>query len=105
MIADSTAIVLTGAVVGASCALVGSFLVLRKLAMLGDAISHAVLPGIVLAFLLTGSRSSLPMFLGAAALGGLTAFLVIACCTARSPTRRSIRSSWRIGRSDRAHSG
>ena len=76
MIADSTAIVLTGAVVGASCALVGSFLVLRKLAMLGDAISHAVLPGIVLAFLLTGSRSSLPMFLGAAALGGLTAFLV-----------------------------
>jgi manganese/zinc/iron transport system permease protein len=69
-------IILTGSLVAASCALVGSFLVLRKMSLLGDAISHAVLPGIVLAFLLTGSRASLPMLLGAGALGLLTVALV-----------------------------
>lgn len=69
-------IILAGALVGASCALVGSFLVLRKMALLGDAISHAVLPGIVIAFLLTGSRASVPMLLGAGALGLLTVLLV-----------------------------
>jgi len=69
-------ILVTGSLVAASCALVGSFLVLRKMALLGDAISHAVLPGIVLAFLLTGSRASLPMVLGAGALGVITVFLV-----------------------------
>lgn len=73
---DSLLIVLTGSFVGGACALAGSFLVLRRLAMLGDAISHAVLPGIAVAFLMTESRSSLPMFLGAVALGGVTAFLV-----------------------------
>lgn len=69
-------ILITGSVVGASCALIGSFLVLRKMALLGDAISHAVLPGIVIAFLVTGSRASLPMVLGAGALGVLTVLLV-----------------------------
>lgn len=39
-----------------SCALVGNFLVLRRQSLLGDAISHAILPGIVGGFLLTGSR-------------------------------------------------
>lgn len=70
------AILLVGSTVAASCALVGSFLVLRRMALLGDAISHAVLPGIVLAFLFTGDRSALPMVLGAGALGVLTVALV-----------------------------
>ncbi len=69
-------IVSVGALVGASCALLGCFLVLRRMAMLGDAISHAVLPGIVLAFLITGSRSSLPMVVGAVLVGVFTVFLV-----------------------------
>lgn len=69
-------IVIVAALVAANCALVGSFLVLRKMALLGDAISHAVLPGIVIAFLATGSRAPLPMILGAGALGVLTVFLV-----------------------------
>ena len=73
---DTLTIILVGAFAGASCALLGCFLVLRRLAMLGDAISHAVLPGIALAFLLTGSRASLPMFIGAVILGAVTAFLV-----------------------------
>ncbi|TPW17904.1 MAG: manganese/zinc/iron transport system permease protein [bacterium] len=68
-------IILTGALTAISCALVGSFLVLRRMAMLGDAISHAVLPGIVLAFLWTGSRSSPAILLGAGALGLLTAVI------------------------------
>jgi manganese/zinc/iron transport system permease protein len=69
-------ILLTGSMVAASCALVGSFLVLRRMALLGDAISHSVLPGIVLAFLLTGSRAPVPMIVGAGLLGVLTVFLV-----------------------------
>ncbi len=73
--ADSLWVMLIGSLVGASCALVGSFLILRRLSMLGDAISHAVLPGIVIAFLLTGSRNIFPMLIGAGALGLLTAFL------------------------------
>lgn len=68
-------IILTGILTAVSCALVGSFLVLRKNAMLGDAISHSVLPGLVLAFLISGSRSVFPMLFGAAFFGLLTAFL------------------------------
>jgi len=69
-------ILLVASCVAASCALIGTFLVLRKMALLGDAISHAVLPGIVIAFLVTSSRSALPMVLGAGALGVLTVLLV-----------------------------
>ena len=69
-------ILLVGSCVAASCALIGTFLVLRKMALLGDAISHAVLPGIVIAFLMTGERSALPMVIGAGALGVLTVMLV-----------------------------
>lgn len=46
------------------------------MAMLGDAISHAVLPGIAIAFLLSGSRSPAPMLLGAGALGVITTFAI-----------------------------
>ncbi len=74
MTVDALWIMLIGALVAAACSLVGCFLVLRKIAMLGDAISHAVLPGIVLAFLFTESRSVVPMLLGAGALGLLTSF-------------------------------
>jgi len=69
-------ILLVASLVASACALLGAFLVLRKMALLGDAISHAVLPGIAVAFLLTGDRSALPMVLGAGAVGVLTVFLV-----------------------------
>ncbi len=69
-------ILLVGSLVAASCSILGCFLVLRKMALLGDAISHAVLPGIVLAFLFTGSRSPLPMLIGAGALGLVTVVAV-----------------------------
>ena len=69
-------VVATGALAAVSCGLVGCFLVLRGMAMIGDAVSHAVLPGIVGAFLLSGSRASFPMFVGAAVFGVLTAALI-----------------------------
>jgi manganese/zinc/iron transport system permease protein len=75
-VSPTLVILLVASCVGASCALVGSFLVLRKMALLGDAVSHAVLPGIAIAFLLTGTRATLPMVLGAGALGVITVLLV-----------------------------
>lgn len=69
-------IIFTGALVAGACSLVGCFLVLRKMAMIGDAISHSVLPGIVIAFLISGTRDSLAMLLGAAVLGLVTVFLI-----------------------------
>ncbi len=73
--ADNLWIILIGSLVATSCAVVGCFLVLRRLSMLGDAISHAVLPGIVIAFMFTGSRNIVFMLIGAMAMGMLTAFL------------------------------
>ncbi|HET7817760.1 MAG TPA: metal ABC transporter permease [Bacteroidia bacterium] len=69
-------IILVGALVACSCSVVGCFLVVRKIAMVGDAISHSVLPGIVLAFLWSGSRESILILMGAALLGLLTVFLI-----------------------------
>lgn len=69
-------IIAIGALVASSAGLVGSFLILRRMAMLGDAISHAVLPGIAIAFLLTGSRAGPVMLLGAAVFGLITVWLV-----------------------------
>ncbi|PXA05236.1 iron ABC transporter [Coraliomargarita sinensis] len=71
--AIDTWIVVVGVFAAVSCALLGNFLVLRKMSMMGDAISHAVLPGLAMAFLITGARASLTMFIGAAIAGVLTA--------------------------------
>ena len=68
-----TGIVVIAAVSAMACALIGSFLVLRRMSMMGDAISHAVLPGIAAAFLLTLSRDSGVIVVGAAVAGVLTA--------------------------------
>lgn len=64
-----------GLLASVACALIGSFLVLRRMSLMGDAISHAVLPGIVAAFLFAGSLQAMPVFIGAAVVGVLTALL------------------------------
>lgn len=69
-------IILTGSLVAVSCALLGCFLILRRMAMVGDAISHAVLPGIVIAYLFSGSRDSLTLLPGAVAVGLLCTFFI-----------------------------
>ncbi|KGP71254.1 metal ABC transporter permease [Pontibacillus yanchengensis] len=69
-------IILTGCLVGITCGMTGALLILRKMAMLADAISHTVLLGIVLAFFVTQSLNGLPMLIGAAIVGVLTAVMV-----------------------------
>ena len=64
------------AVVAASCAIPGTFLVLRKMAMMSDAISHSILPGIVVGFFITQDLTSPFLILAAAATGVLTVVLV-----------------------------
>ncbi len=68
-------VVLVAMLAGCACALVGSFLVLRRMSLMGDAISHAVLPGLVVAFLVTHSRGIGAMLVGAVVVGILTALL------------------------------
>ncbi|RSL34943.1 metal ABC transporter permease [Salibacterium salarium] len=69
-------IILTASLVGLSCGLIGVFLILRRMAMMADAISHTVLLGIVIAFIITREVSGTPMLIGAILAGLLTAFLV-----------------------------
>jgi len=58
--------ILIGVFAAIACALPGNFLILRRQALIGDAISHVVLPGIVVAFVVTGVVAAVPMLLGAA---------------------------------------
>jgi manganese/zinc/iron transport system permease protein len=69
-------ILITAILLACSCALLGSFLIHSKQAMMADAISHAVLPGIVIAYLISNSRGSIFALLGAAACGILITLLV-----------------------------
>ena len=55
--------------------LLGCYLVLRRMSLLGDALSHAVLPGLVVAYVLAGSLNIAGMFIGALCVGLLTTFL------------------------------
>jgi len=70
-------------VTAAGCALVGVFLMLRRLAMLSDAISHAILPGIVVAFFLTHDLASPWLVIAAVLTGLLTVVLVEALTRSR----------------------
>jgi manganese/zinc/iron transport system permease protein len=67
---------LIGVFASVACALPGNFLLLRRQALIGDAISHVVLPGIVVAFLVTGAISAWPMMLGAAGASIVAVFLI-----------------------------
>ncbi len=67
---------LIASVVAAACAIPGVFLVLRRMAMMSDAISHAILLGIVLAFFVIPDISSPLLIIGAALSGVLTVSLV-----------------------------
>ncbi len=69
-------IILTAALVGLSCGLIGVFLILRKTAMMADAISHTVLLGIVVAFIVTKELHGIHMLIGAMIAGVVTALLV-----------------------------
>jgi len=84
-------IVLTGALVASSCGMIGCYLILRKMAMLGDAISHAILPGIVLAFLFSHQLETAYVLTGASLVGLLSTVLIQAL------HRRGVQSDAAIG--------
>ncbi len=68
--------ILIGTFAAVACALPGNFLLLRRQAMLGDAVAHVVLPGLVAAFLLTGSLAAPVMMAGALAAALLSVALI-----------------------------
>src|SRR5688572_24340132 len=69
-------IALMGFLVATACGLVGNYLILRRMALVGDAISHSVLPGLVIAFLLARTRNPAVMFFGALVAGIATTMLI-----------------------------
>jgi manganese/zinc/iron transport system permease protein len=77
-------VVLTGVLIASACALLGTFLVLRKMAMMSDAISHAILPGIVGGYWLAHGPDLWFGFAGAAIAGVVT----VAAVEALQNTRR-----------------
>jgi manganese/zinc/iron transport system permease protein len=64
-VSDTMIIILTAGLVATACGLLGPLLVVRRQAMMGDAVSHAVLPGIVAVFVLFDTRAPLPVIIGA----------------------------------------
>lgn len=68
-------VITVGAMTNTACALLGCYLVLRRMSLLGDAISHAVLPGLVVAFIFSGTINIVYMVIGAMAFGLLTTVL------------------------------
>lgn len=76
-------VALGSGVLGAAAGALGSFAYLRRQSLVGDALSHAALPGIAIAFLLTGSKAPLPIMLGAA-LAGWIATLAVRLVVRRS---------------------
>ncbi len=69
-------IIFTAALISISCGLLGVFMMLRKMSMTGDAISHAVLPGIVIGFFVSGSQRGLEVIIGAGILGILATLMI-----------------------------
>ncbi len=76
MSVEQIEILLIASVVALTCAIPGVFLVLRRMAMMSDAISHSILLGIVLAFFIVEDISSPILIVGAALSGVLTVSLV-----------------------------
>jgi len=70
-------IALGAAVLGVTSGVLGSFAVLRRQSLLGDALAHAALPGVCLAYMLTGSKAPLVLMIGAGLAGWLGAVLLL----------------------------
>jgi manganese/zinc/iron transport system permease protein len=73
---EQLVIIATGVLVSISCALLGAFLIARNMSMMSDAISHAILPGLAIAVLMTGERTTVHVVIGGVMTGILTVSLV-----------------------------
>ena len=69
-------VALGSALLGIISGVLGSFAVLRRQSLLGDGVSHAALPGVVMAFLLTGSKNTEVLLLGALITGLASTYLI-----------------------------
>jgi manganese/zinc/iron transport system permease protein len=76
LIGTTDLVVYAAILLGVTCGLLGCFIVLRRQSLLGDAIGHAVLPGVCVGFLAAGTRSTPALLLGALAAGLLAAALI-----------------------------
>ncbi|PAB57144.1 metal ABC transporter permease [Anaeromicrobium sediminis] len=76
MLSPQTEIQLIAIVVAVACAIPGVFLILRRMSMMSDAISHTILLGVVLGFFITHDLTSPLLILGAALMGTITVYLV-----------------------------
>ena len=70
-------VALGSAVLGTVSGVLGCFAILRRQGLMGDALSHAALPGVCLAYMLTGSKTPLILMLGAAVAGWLGMILIL----------------------------
>lgn len=79
LLADYTfrTVALGAGILGIISGVLGSFSVLRKQSLLGDGVSHSALPGVVAAFLITGSKRTEILLLGALISGALSVFIII----------------------------
>lgn len=87
LIAWNSQVILMGILVCWASGIIGTFIVVRRMALMGDAISHSILPGIVFAFLAFGSLDVGPMFLGAC-LAGLACSFCIEWLQQNSPIKK-----------------
>ncbi len=61
--------------IGISCGLIGTYIMLRRMSLIGDALAHAILPGVVVSFIVAG-KSEVALFFGAVSSGILTVLLI-----------------------------
>ncbi|MFK7807143.1 MAG: iron chelate uptake ABC transporter family permease subunit [Saprospiraceae bacterium] len=67
---------IASSLVGTMCGVLGCFIVLRNMALIGDALSHAILPGVVVAFMVLGAYSAIGFFVGSVLAGLITAAFI-----------------------------
>jgi ABC-type Mn2+/Zn2+ transport system permease subunit/Mn-dependent DtxR family transcriptional regulator len=72
---------------GFTCGLLGCYIVLRRLSLMGDTLGHSILPGVVLAFVLSGGQKSPAVLLGGAVLAGLAASVLVWFLTRHTPIK------------------
>lgn len=72
---------------GFSCGLLGCYIVLRRLSLMGDTLGHSILPGVVLAFIVSGGQKSPAILLGGALIAGLAASVLVWFLTRYTPLK------------------
>ena len=88
LISWNSQVILMGLLVCWASGMIGSFIVVRRMALMGDAISHGILPGVIIAFLAFGSLEVGPMLLGAC-LAGLACSFSIEWLQQNSPIKKA----------------